>query len=327
MATSNGESAAGVCAKEGADKLKSGGQEEEDVDMAECGEGGVTNGCPENASPDAAERVEGAGSKAVNGSSDHSANEDSRQSEKNVSDIEMNSGAGEDSSKGDNERKEDALDSQLDSSQADGDAVKTESTEASEELPLPDDKPVEKAKEANSGESTPSSTPLRKKKSKKVSKLSIMHAIASRLSGQAKVEPKSETVSVCLCRSWLRRSGGERKLEGMSPELMVYSLLLESASALCRWWAFFIMGMESSVNADEGKTQPRQDSWTGLSCLGCVFSSSAFTELFIHIVYTVWYCYCEDAIGALFSLFLFLRIEGVSQKLLEWCKEHIWTVI
>uniref|UniRef100_A0A147BGX8 TRASH domain-containing protein n=1 Tax=Ixodes ricinus TaxID=34613 RepID=A0A147BGX8_IXORI len=195
VATSNGESAAGVRAKEGADKLKSGGQEEEDVDMAECGEGGVTNGCPENASPDAAEHVDGAGSKAVNGSSEHSANEDSRQSEKNASDIEMNSGAGEDSSKGDNERKEDALDSQLDSSQADGDAVKTESTEASEELPLPDDKPVEKAKEANSGESTPSSTPLRKKKSKKVSKLSIMHAIASRLSGQAKVEPKSETES------------------------------------------------------------------------------------------------------------------------------------
>lgn len=199
VATSNGE-AASVLLKEGPDKLKSASQEEkEDVEMAEVGadsaaseDGGVTNGCTENATADAAESV---ASKAVNGSSDHSANEDSRQSDKNASDVEMSSGVGEDSSKGDSLQK-DCADSQPDSLLADGDAEKTGPSELSEELPLSDDKPAEKvvAKTENSEESTPSSTPQRKK-SKKISKLSIMHAIASRLSAQAKAEPKSETES------------------------------------------------------------------------------------------------------------------------------------
>ncbi|XP_075553229.1 zinc finger protein without children isoform X1 [Dermacentor variabilis] len=150
----------------------------------------ITNGCPDTSAM--GEEVDAA--KSVNGTSDASAMDEGRLTDKPSSEGDVVSVA-EDSSKGNSEGLE-CGDSQQDST-PDEDTERTEPSEPSEDFQLPDGKGSDsvKSKETNSEDSTPSSTPRRtlKKKSKKVSKLSIMHAIAERLSGQAKGDFKGAT--------------------------------------------------------------------------------------------------------------------------------------
>ncbi|XP_077487957.1 zinc finger protein without children isoform X2 [Amblyomma americanum] len=185
---SNGEVATG-CAKDGPSKEANDGAESK-ADNAGCDDeasknSGITNGCPDTSAV-----VEDDTAGPVNGTSDEGTAEERGLGDKPSSEVDVVS-AVEDGSKG-NSAVLECGDSQQDLI-VDEDAERTETSEPSEDVPLPDGRGSDsvKSKETNSEDSTPS-TPRRtmKKKSKKVSKLSIMHAIAERLSGQSKGDSK-----------------------------------------------------------------------------------------------------------------------------------------
>lgn len=186
---SNGEVVTG-CAKDGPSK-EADDSAESKADNTGCSDeasknSGITNGCPDTG---AAAEDDIAG--PVNGTSDEGTAEEGGLVDKPSSDVDVISTV-EDGSKGNSEVLE-CGESQQDSI-VDEDAEKTETSEPSEDFPVPDGRGSDsvKSKETNSEDSAPS-TPRRtmKKKSKKVSKLSIMHAIAERLSGQSKGDSKS----------------------------------------------------------------------------------------------------------------------------------------